>query len=62
METPEFTVEPVHNGYHALSRELVLAVWGATEVEARERFGEAVEKLRELRSRSLPDGVNESED
>jgi hypothetical protein len=48
--TPE--IHPVKNGWHALSRELNLAVWGATEQEARSNFAKAVAKDAELRARA----------
>jgi hypothetical protein len=48
-------VEPVKNGFHALSRDLNLAVWGATEDEARERFEAAAAKAAEIRARPDPD-------
>ena len=47
----EPTVEPVKNGWHALSREMNLAVFGSTEEEARKLFTEAVRKAEELRNR-----------
>jgi len=48
------TVEPVKNGWHALSRDMNLAVFGATAEDARRRFNEAVAKDEELRSRPEP--------
>jgi hypothetical protein len=48
------TIEPVKNGWHALSSELNLAVFGETEEEARRLFHEAVSKDAELRSRPEP--------
>ena len=51
METNEPKVEPVRNGWHALSATLHLAVWGQTEDEARAAFKEAVERDEEIRSR-----------
>jgi hypothetical protein len=47
------TVKPVKNGWHALSRDLNLAVFGATEEEARLLFREAVAKDEEIRSRPV---------
>ena len=47
-------VEPVKNGWHALSHGLNLAVWGATPEEAVARFEEAVAKDAEIRSRPDP--------
>jgi hypothetical protein len=55
METAIPIVEPVKNGFHALSRELNLAVWGSTEDEARERFEAAAAKAAEIRARPEPD-------
>lgn len=49
------TVEPVKNGWHARSREMNLAVFGATEDEARRLFREAVAKDEEVRARAEPD-------
>jgi hypothetical protein len=54
MESHEFTIEPVQNGWHALSRELNIAVWGATEEEASAGFRAAAEKAIELRERPEP--------
>jgi hypothetical protein len=54
METPTFTVEPVQNGFHALSREMNIAVWGATKKEATDGFRAAAEKAAELRERPAP--------
>lgn len=51
METTEPKIEPVKNGWHALSPTLHLAVWGATENDARAAFVEAVERDTEIRSR-----------
>jgi hypothetical protein len=51
IEETEPDVKPVQNGWHALSRELNLAVWGKTEDQARQRFEEAVAKAAELRAR-----------
>lgn len=53
------TVEPIKGGYHALSRELNLAVRGETEEEARQMFALAVEKAAEIRARpraTAPEG------
>jgi hypothetical protein len=55
METAIPVVEPVKNGFHALSRALNLAVWGGTEDEARERFEVAAAKAAEIRARPDPD-------
>lgn len=44
-------VKPVKNGYHALSRDLNLAVWGATPEEAEASFKRAVATDAEIRSR-----------
>lgn len=44
-------VKPVKNGYHALSRDLNLAVWGATPEEALASFKRAVATDAEIRSR-----------
>jgi len=49
------TVEPVKNGWHARSREMNLAVFGATEDEARRLFREAIAKDEEMRNR--PDQI-----
>jgi hypothetical protein len=54
METPEPVLAPVKNGWHALSREWNLAVYGATEEEARGRFEDAIRKAAELRERPEP--------
>lgn len=51
------TVEPVKNGWHALSREMNLAVFGATEEEARKLFHEAVAKDEEIRNRPDADAA-----
>jgi len=45
------TVEPVKNGWHALSRDMNLAVFGATEEEARRLFRQAIAKDEEIRGR-----------
>ena len=47
-------VEPVKNGWHAVSRDLNLAVWGATPEEAKARFEEAAAKDAEIRARPDP--------
>jgi hypothetical protein len=47
-------VEPVKNGWHALSRPLNIVVWGATEEAARDAFREAVARNREIRARPAP--------
>lgn len=49
-------IEPVKNGWHALSRDLNLAVWGATPEEAAARFEEAAAKDAEIRARPDPWG------
>ena len=49
------TVEPVKNGWHALSRDINLAVFGTTEEEARTLFRQAVAKDEEIRSRADTD-------
>jgi hypothetical protein len=54
-------IEPVKNGWHALSRDLNLAVWGATREEAAAKFGEAVAKDAEIRARPDTDGVDAPE-
>jgi hypothetical protein len=54
METPEPVLAPVKNGWHALSPEWNLAVWGATEQEASEHFARAIRKAAELRERPEP--------
>jgi hypothetical protein len=56
MHNSDLRIEPVANGWHALSRRLHLTVWGSTENEARERFEAAAEKLAEIRSRPDPWG------
>jgi len=48
-------VEPVKNGWHARSIEMNLAVFGATEDEARRLFREAVAKDEEIRNRPEPE-------
>ena len=44
-------IQPVKNGFHALSTQPNLAVFGPTEDEARRLFGEAVSKYEEIRAR-----------
>lgn len=58
-EIPSPTIEPIKNGWHALSRELNLAVRGESEQDARERFREAAQKAAEIRARPEP-GVETS--
>lgn len=53
-------VEPVKNGWHARSREMNLAVFGATEDEARRLFREAAAKDEEMRNRADSDTRNVS--
>jgi len=55
MDVTNPVVEPIKNGFHALSRELSIAVWGATEDEAREHFETAAAKAVEIRARPEPD-------
>lgn len=50
-------VEPVKNGWHALSRDLNLAVWGATAEEARAKFDDAAAKDAEIRARPDPNSA-----
>jgi hypothetical protein len=50
----EPVVKPIQNGWHALSREMNLAVWGKTEDEARANFALAAAKAEELRARPAP--------
>lgn len=47
-------VQAVQNGWHAVSRELALAVWGATPDEARARFSDAALQAAEIRQRPEP--------
>jgi hypothetical protein len=51
MDESDLCIEQVAGGWHALSRSLNLAVWGATEDEARERFEVAARKAAEIRAR-----------
>ena len=44
-------IEAVKNGWHALSTEPNLAVFGPTEDEARRLFKEAITKYEEIRER-----------
>jgi hypothetical protein len=51
-------VEPVKNGWHALSKELHIAVRGATRDEAVANFKSAAAQFSEIRSRPDPGGVD----